>query len=83
MPQATMALRVVLGAKICGRQMSFSIFRNHAENPGLCPSAGLWLLGYDHQLKHPQGPSWTPPSASEQGPGAEGGGGTGPTGPQR
>lgn len=47
--------------------MSFSIIRNHTEKPGLCPSACLRLLGFDHQLKHPQGLSWTPPSASEQG----------------
>lgn len=83
MPQAPMAWRVVSGAKICGRQKSFSIFRNHTEKPGLRSSACLRVLSYDHQLKHPQGPSWTPPGASEQGPGAEGGGGTGPAWPQR
>lgn len=78
MPQALMALRVASGAKTCGRQMSISIIGNHTEKPGLCPSACLRLLGYDHQLKHLQGPSWTPPSTSELGPGTEGGGGLGP-----
>lgn len=82
MPQAPVALRVVSGTKIYGKQMSSSIIRNHTEKPGLYPSACLGFLRYDRQLKHLQGPSWTPPGASEQGPGAEGDGCKGPAWPQ-